>query len=277
MCRRCIDKLYEHYCTVLGDDDEAIRRICMKFDIYYNQSLADASRKISAERSRIHTYVSRANLIQYKDNTYDTTLDEESRVTIESVEEVRDSKKVTQKTVKFFGLGFTEEEYRFLQDQYDDWTARHECKTKAQEEIFKAICMSQLSIQRANQSGDPRKVELAMKAFQELLGTAAIKPTQTNDNTFADQNTFGTLIQKWENERPIPEPDPEFEDVDGIRRYVSAYFLGHLCKMMGIKNRYSAIYEEEMAKYTVKKPSYEQDEVDPEISMLFEGETHGSA
>ena len=47
--------------------------------------------------------------------------------------------------------------------------------------------------------------------------------------------------------------------------------------MMGIKNRYSAIYEEEMAKYTVKKPSYEQDEVDPEISMLFEGETHGSA
>ena len=277
MCRRCIDKLYEHYCTVLGDDDEAIRRICMKFDIYYNQSLADASRKISAERSRIHAYVSRANLIQYKDNTYDTTLDEESRETIESVEEVRDSKKVTQKTVKFFGLGFTEEEYRFLQDQYDDWTARHECKTKAQEEIFKAICMSQLSIQRANQSGDPRKVELAMKAFQELLGTAAIKPTQTNDNTFADQNTFGTLIQKWENERPIPEPDPEFEDVDGIRRYVSAYFLGHLCKMMGIKNRYSAIYEEEMAKYTVKKPSYEQDEVDPEISMLFEGETHGSA
>ena len=277
MCRRCIDKLYEHYCTVLGDDDEAIRRICMKFDIYYNQSLADASRKISAERSRIHTYVSRANLIQYKDNTYDTTLEEESRATIESVEEVRDSKKVTQKTVKFFGLGFTEEEYRFLQDQYDDWTARHECKTKAQEEIFKAICMSQLSIQRANQSGDPRKVELAMKAFQELLGTAAIKPTQTNDNTFADQNTFGTLIQKWENERPIPEPDPEFEDVDGIRRYVSAYFLGHLCKMMGIKNRYSAIYEEEMAKYTVKKPSYEQDEVDPEISMLFEGETHGSA
>lgn len=122
MCRRCIDKLYEHYCTVLGDDDEAIRRICMKFDIYYNQSLADASRKISAERSRIHTYVSRANLIQYKDNTYDTTLDEESRETIESVEEVRDSKKVTQKTVKFFGLGFTEEEYRFLQDQYDDWT-----------------------------------------------------------------------------------------------------------------------------------------------------------
>lgn len=262
---------------MLGDDDEAIRRICMKFDIYYNQSLADASRKISAERSRIHTYVSRANLIQYKDNTYDTTLDEESRETIESVEEVRDSKKVTQKTVKFFGLGFTEEEYRFLQDQYDDWTARHECKTKAQEEIFKAICMSQLSIQRANQSGDPKKVELAMKAFQELLGTAAIKPTQTNDNTFADQNTFGTLIQKWENERPIPEPDPEFEDVDGIRRYVSAYFLGHLCKMMGIKNRYSAIYEEEMAKYTVKKPSYEQDEVDPEISMLFEGETHGSA
>lgn len=157
VCKTCIDKLYEHYCAVLGNDEDAIRRICMKFDIYYSKALAESSRKIAVDRSRVHTYISRANLSQFRGKTYDTTIDEESRQVIESVEEVKESGvKILQRTVKFFGVGFSEDEYKFLQDQYDDWTARHECQTKSQEEIFKAICIAQLNIQRANISGDQK-------------------------------------------------------------------------------------------------------------------------
>ena len=99
-----------------------------------------------------------------------------------------------------------------------------------------------------------------MKTFQDLLGSANLKPAQNNDNTLSDTNTFGTLIKKWEDEKPIPEPDAEWRDVDGIIRYISIYFLGHLCKMMHIKNSYSKMYEEEMAKYKVEKPEYEDDD-----------------
>ena len=35
-------------------------------------------------------------------------------------------------------------EVDFLKREYDDWTARHECKTKTQEEIFKDICFNRL-------------------------------------------------------------------------------------------------------------------------------------
>ena len=122
VCKTCIDKLYEHYCAVLGNDEDAIRRICMKFDIYYSKALAESSRKIAVDRSRVHTYISRANLSQFRGKTYDTTIDEESRQVIESVEEVKESGvKILQRTVKFFGVGFSEDEYKFLQDQYDDW------------------------------------------------------------------------------------------------------------------------------------------------------------
>ena len=145
-----------------------------------------------------------------------------------------------------------------LQYQYNDWTARHECKTKAQEELFKNICITQLQIQKATQNGD--KIEQLMNAYQNLLGSANIKPNQTNENALADQNTFGTLIQKWETEKPIPEPDPEWKDVDGILKYISTWFLGHLCKMMGVKNSYSKLYENEMKKYKVEKPQYENDD-----------------
>ncbi len=277
-CKRCLDKLYEHYCIKLGDEDEAIRRICMKYDIYYDQSLANASRKITKDRSRIHTYISRANLIQYKDKTYDTTIDEEAESSIDTISDIESLKKnkelkVTQKTIKFFGMGFTPDQYIILQDQYDDWTARHECKTKAQEELFKNLCIAQLNIQIAQQSNG--KVSEAMKTFQDLMGSANLKPTQTNENTIADQNTFGTLIKKWENEKPIIDPEPEWQDVDGIIRYITIYFLGHLCKMIGIKNSYSRMYDCEMEKYKVQKPEYEDDE-EALFDSVFGGENNGS-
>lgn len=257
-CKKCLDKLYQHYCIKLGDEDAAIRRVCMKFDIYFNQSLANASRKITKDRSRIHTYVSRANLVQYKDKSYDTTIDEEQPDVIETLEDIKEKDlKVTQKIIKFWGLGFEQEDYVYLQDQYVDWTTRHECKTKAQEEVFKRLCFKQLEILKATRNGESTK-DLD-KTYQDLLDTANLKPKQTNSDALAEDRTFGQLIKIWENENPIPEPSEEFKDVDKIGRYISVFFLGHLAKMVGIKNKYARMYEEEMSKYTVVKPEYEED------------------
>lgn len=271
VCKKCMDKLFEHYTNVYGgDEDAAIRRICEKYDIYYSVSLLNASRKITKNRSRIHTYISKANLIQYKGKTFDTTLDEE-RVDgiIETFEDVKDSKNAKLKTVKFFGVGFDDEDYPFLEDEYKDWTTRHECNTKAQEEIFKQICYAQLDILKAKKAKLPTK-DLT-KTLQDLLATANLQPKQTKDNTLAEQNTFGTLIRKWENEKPIPEPDPQWRDVDGIAKYITVYFLGHLCKMMGIKNSYCHMYEVEMAKYKVDRPEYEDDD-EALFDAVFGGE-----
>lgn len=276
ICNHCLDELFNHYTVVLGSEEESIRRLCMKFDIYYNDSIVKASRKVNANYSRIKAYISKANLNQYRDKTYDTTIEEETTDTINSIEDIKESDiKIPQKTVRFFGVGFSPEDYKFLQEQYDDWTARHECKTKAQEELFKTICMSQLNILETQRNGG--KITEAMSAFQGLLGSANLKPNQTNSNALADQNTLGTLIKKWENEKPVPEPDPEWKDVDGIVRYINVYFLGHLCKMMGIKNSYSRMYEEEMAKYKVDKPQYESDDealFDAVFSSNIEGDEH---
>lgn len=263
VCKKCCDDLFYHYVDKLGSEEEAVRRMCMLFDIYYSDEILKASTKKKSGQSLFFSYISRANLLQYRDKTYDNTIeDEKSNDVINNVDEIAEKDpKITQRTVKFFGTGFTPDDYKFLQDQYNDWTARHECKTKAQEELFKTICMSQLNILKSQQSGV--KVNEAMKAFQDLLGSANLKPNQTNDNALADQNTFGTLIKKWENEKPIPEPEPEWKDVDGIVKYITVYFLGHLCKMMGIKNSYAHMYEEEMKKYRVDKPEYD-DETDSE-------------
>ena len=81
-----------------------------------------------------------------------------------------------------------------------------------------------------------------------------------NNIYLADNQTFGTLIDKWENTRPIPKIDPELEDVDKIGLYLDVFFKGHLAKMMGMKNGLSRLYDKFIKKYTVTKPEYEDED-----------------
>lgn len=282
MCKSCTIKWNNYYIDVFsGNEEKAIDKMSALFDWYYSDRIFASTRKISADRERILAYPAKMNLPQYhprKDKTpltYLDTIKDRDDIFIDSFEDAKEKDvRVTQKTLKFFGLGFEESEYKILSDQYDDWTARNECKTKAQEELFKNLCIAQLNIQKATQGKIQMKVDAAMAAFQNLLDSANLKPKQTNDNTLSEQNTVGMLIKKWENERPIPEPLPEWKDVDNITKYITVYFLGHLCKMMGIKNSYSRAYDLEMNKYKVEKPEYEDDD-DALFDSVFGGELVG--
>jgi hypothetical protein len=280
ICYSCRDKYYysltDFYC---GNEEKAIERMCQIFDWLFHEKPLSASKQISVDRSRVGDYSNKLNLGQTikEGTTYLDTIriraEEEKERVIESLDDVKDFKKAKLKTVKFFGTGFADDDYAFLEDEYLDWTTRHECNTKAQEEVFKQICFAQLDILKAKRANLPTK-DLT-KTLQDLLATANLQPKQTKDNTLAEQNTFGTLIRKWENEKPIPEPDEEWKDVDGIVRYITVYFLGHLCKMMGIKNSYARMYETEMAKYKVDKPEYEDDD-EALFDAVFGGELDDS-
>ena len=278
VCRNCIDKYYlqlvEFYS---GNEEHAIEHCCRQFDWYYSNDAVAMTKNISAGRSRILMYPSKMNMVQIKNKgtTYLDTLRERSNEKIMSVEDIEKSQptedkknEIEREAIAFFGLGYTPEDYTFLWQQYQDWVSRYECQTKAQEELFKNICITQLAIQKAQRSGNVRAANDAMKTFQDLLGTANLKPSQNNDNALAEQNTFGTLIKKWESERPICEPEKEWEDVDGINKAIDTFFLGHLSNLVHVKNDNAQLYLDEMAKYSVKPPVYEDDEEVGETSLL---------
>ena len=111
---------------------------------------------------------------------------------------------------------------------------------------------------KALQKGEDTKDITA--SFQKLLDSGKLQPKQNAGDTMADNQTFGTLIDKWENTRPLPEIDEELRDVDKIALYVDIFFRGHLSKMMGLKNGLSNLYNKFMKKYTVEKPEYSDEE-----------------
>ena len=176
----------------------------------------------------------------------------------ETTEEIRLSQKTIKAAKKRFGSGYSDEELVFLENEYQDWLFRYECNTKAQEEVFENLSVAKLLQRRALASGKSTKDIDAQ--IQNWMNTGNIMPRQNTMDSLSDAQTFGTLIQKWEETKPIPEPEPDLKDVDKIGKYIDVFYRGHSAKMFGLDNTFSHLYEDEMAKYTVKKPEYSEDE-----------------
>ena len=268
ICRECVGFMYKHYVKKYQEErhmqpeKDAIRRVCMGLDIYYSDRLYESA--VAAFQGSncsllIMQYFKTQQLQQYRNKTYDITMfEEEQENRPDGGESDGKNEVVSIETIKFFGRGFTNEEYIFLKEQYDDWTARHECKDKAQEEIFKRLCFKQLELWRASVAGEDTKN--LDKTFNELLASAKLQPKQNSGETTSESQTFGTLIDKWENTRPIPEADDDFKDVDNVALYIDTFFRGHTCKMLEVKNSYSALYDKVIKDYTVQKPEYSSEE-----------------
>lgn len=266
-CKKCIDGLYREYVDKYsGCSDpkrEATKRMCMALDMYYSDSLYKAALKKMSSTSGISLFASFyqiINLAQYKNKSYDDTLREiHGIVSVESKSDSNiDEKSVPKKVQKFFGTGFSYDDYIFLQNEYEDWTTRHECSSKSQEEIFKQICFTQLDIYKARLNGNDTKDLTA--TLQKLLDTAKLQPKQNSNETVSESQTFGTLLDKWENTRPTPDIDDDLKDVDKIGLYIDVFFRGHLAKLVNLKNGLSNLYDKFIGKYTVKKPEYNDEE-----------------
>lgn len=275
-CKECLDKLYQGYfekyksLKYSSPDRKAIERICMILDLYYSDKIFDSVIKQSEKSEMsgiplIYLYFKQVKLYQYRNKNYDTTIhekyskakDKESVMTLYTDDDGKKSKTV-ESSMKLFGKGFDDDEYAYLYEQYSDWTARHECNTKAQEEVFKNICLTQLQLLKATRAKEDTK-DLAVQ-LQKWLDTGKLQPKQNSGDAVSDTQTFGTLIDKWENTRPIPEVEESLKDVDGLGKYLDIFFKGGLARSLGLDIEYSRSYDEYMEQLTVNKPEYDEDE-----------------
>lgn len=274
VCKHCIEKMFNQYAVALSNEDEAIRRICMKFDLYYSQSLLDSTSRHSPNVTRMTAWFKQLNMAQHHGKTFDDYLTEsEGRIVYDPEDALETRGKVSQRMMEFWGPGFNENDYVLLDREYKDWTSHYECKSKVQEALFKDISMAQLVVTRAYRSGDVKELKAASDNLQSLLGSANIKPNQTNENALAENNTPGMLIEKWEKTRPIPEPAPEWRDVDKIGHYIRVWVLSPILEMFKLKNPWKDEYDLEIERYSAHKPEYSpEDDNNESLRQVVFGE-----
>ena len=264
LCKKCTLKAATDYNKKDGiykDNREKTINVLRMMDLpFYDDlytSLLQAVKADVGERT-IETawqkmIVALASLPQYKGKTFaNSDFGSHTDFAEDDDEEIKEMIKLGRKR---FGA-YPPEDLYFLEKEYEDWVTRYPCDNKAQEELFKRVCFKQLEIDRATKAN--RETKDLDKSLQDLLSSLGIKPSQNNENGLTSQLSFDQLIEKWEEEKPIPEPEDEFKDIDRIGMLIDVFFRGHLAKMMGIKNGLSLLYEKFMDKFTVKKPQYDE-------------------
>lgn len=289
-CRDCVDGMYNAYLAAIQDPKKAVRQMCRKLDLYWNEKIYESVEKQNAPRSMMTSYIAKINAIKQAGKSYDDTLIEEGVLWLEpkayaDVQPVEqqvgaDAEKdieVSDEVRAFWGPGYTPSMYVELQNRYKYWISRFPNKEDVDigtEALVRQICNLEIDINRDRAAG--KSIDKNVNALNNLLGSAMLKPAQQKDETEASINEtpLGVWIDRWEKKRPIPEPDPALKDVDRIVKYITVWFYGHISKTLGIKNMYCDMYEKEMEKMKVSRPeAYSAEEDDDEVvfNSIFGG------
>lgn len=300
VCKNCAISYYHHMVDFFkGNEVKAIDKCCQVFDWYFNEEACDMVIRAASDTPIIVQYRNKLSTAKFRPlgSTYADTFVDRSATKINSETELRgaiaadsgfdvdeDEEEETkrrdltdderQEAFRRFGAGYTNDEYTFLFFEYEDWTKRYECSTKAHEELFKNIAITQLNVRRAQQRNDSRGVSDTMKTLQDLMNTAGIKPKKIDEGA-SEVETYGQLIRQLEETEPIPIAQGEWKDPDKIKSLIEAYFLGHMCNLLHVQNAYNKAYEDEMREHSVKPPQYDDDD-DASVNLFSVGDD-GSA
>lgn len=286
VCKDCIDAMYNGYLSQCNNARDAVRQMCRKLDLYWSDKVYEIVERKNTTSTMMTSYIAKINTVSYSGKSYDDTLAEEGTLWNWSAQPVVESEpaqsntqtddeeiKISEDVIAFWGDGYTPEMYTSLEQRRSYWMSRFPEDYELDigtEAIIRQICSLELDINRDRAAG--RAVDKSVNALNTLLGSASLKPTQKKaDDTDSsiDKTPLGVWAQRLEYKRPIKEVDPELQDVDGIVRYISIWYLGHLCKMLGIKNTYCKLYEEEIAKMRVEHPEYEDEDDETLFNDIF--------
>lgn len=281
ICKECIEQLYNSYLAQCKSAKLAVRQMCRKLDLYWDEKLYDLTARKSTTTTMMASYMNKLTNVTYAGKSYDDTLATEGtlwdfadstlrviKTPEDNSESIENNEPVDENVIAFWGTGYTPAMYRELEQRRSYWMSRLPEGLELDigtEAIIKQMCSLELDINRDRAAGRP--VDKSINALNTLLGSANLKPVQKKQeeaDSAINNTPLGVWLYRFENKRPLPDT----YDDSPILKYVFTW-MGHLCKMMGIKdNKYTKLYEEAIHKYSVSKPEYDGDDEEAFLDEL---------
>ena len=285
ICKNCLEELYNTYLAQCDDTKKVVRQICRKLDLYWSDRVYDMSMNKSPARTIMTMYITKLNTNTYAGKSYDDTLREEGTLwsfdkqedaVVENqqnaINEESTDEEVSEEIKTFWGAGYTPSMYNQLEERLAYWRSGLPEDMESDigaEAIIKQICFLEIDINRERAKG--KNIDKLVSAFNTLIGSLNLKPSQKKEDVDSNiANTpLGVWLYRYENERPLPKVDDE----NVIRKTVFTW-MGHVCKMLGKKNAYVKLYEDEINRLRVERPEFD-DEDDEEFMMDLITSEHG--
>ena len=186
ICNNCLENLVEQYTELLGSQNEAIKRVCLHWDIYFSDSILNSTKKIDVNRSRIKCYVKNCNLFQNAGKTFDTYLKEINEGIIQNVEQIDEMKAdgqtgITKAMFERWGQVSTEDIIA-LEDHYKLLKKQNPNCDNNQEIFIKDLCYTKLLQLKSFKDGNSGDFEKYTKLYRDTFKQAGLKTIQETDH-----------------------------------------------------------------------------------------------
>jgi hypothetical protein len=259
-CKECIKKFYDQYFELYKSAERSLYEMCKKIDycfssdaaaIAINQAIGVEGRHMKSDV--VGYYFSKIKTTSFKNGKSATGKFADSdrfkfdsdMINIPEEKEYNETEEDRLKRLKTKWSGnYDLWEYNFLEEEMTSLLNSYEINDYGMFAIAKDICMLQLMILKERNNGG-NAISL-IEARQKLFTNAKLNPVQSSGIDENDIVSFGTLIKRMENERPIPKALDS-----GIKTYIDTFMIGHLARMEGISNTLTEKMDKELEDYTI--------------------------
>ncbi len=247
-CKSCTDKFFSLLVAFYsGNEEHAIEHFCHMVDWVYDIEPLKAAREISSDRSRISHYAAKKNLNVGTRKTYIDSVryayENQLGEIIESKEQAKDSNSsVTAIAITRWGIGFTEMDYRLLEDHYKMLKKNNPNADSNQEIFIQDLCKLNLLKTRALQRGDSKEFANLTEQYAKTFKQAGLKAIEEKDSS--NNETLGVtldVISKYTPEEFYLDKE-KFFDFDKTGEYGERFIYRPLMNLLTGSNVRDAEY-----------------------------------
>lgn len=254
ICKNCFSKLFDSYIDKYGDVRKAMQRICMAFDLYYNDSIFDTCNY--GTNVMLGNYIKRLNMAQYKGRTFDTTLDEGFEFNKNVVadtkkknsseikkQEEQEVDEISPADIEKWGIGFEKVDYDILNSHYKFLkTANPNCDSN-QEIFINDLCYTKMQQMKAVRKGEVDDYNKLTDSYRKSFTQAGLKTMRDEGNNADDcWSTFTAIVSQYTPEEYYKDKKL-YKDHDNIGEYYERHVVRPLRNLqLGTQDRDSEYY-----------------------------------
>lgn len=265
ICKHC---LKEYVYTNNEINIDKLKKILMICDYPFFQ--IEFKSAVEDERETLGTYFKNIQL-NHKGATWASgDRDSINNLNICDNELVEIEFNLTPEIIKFWGTGYANDEYLFLQEYYHGLIRVYDHSLPSQVNNYKNMAKTQLQANKCLSTGDLGGYDKTMKILSMLSGDSAIKPVQETGADKSLKGGYDAFIKHIEDDEPIFDWEKDLGHRDVIKNLLNIFFFGHLSKVLNIPNPFADEYDEEMSSYTVGLDEVEEEK--NQVDFLKEDE-----
>ena len=233
ICKSCFDEQFGEYTRKYRDSVKAMHRMCMAYDLYFNESLFKSCDP--KDRAVVGKYFRKLNIVQYKNYTFDSSLNEDLLSSGQGefdTSSSEDGDKIDPNMIQMWGEGFSPADYDVLGDHYKLLKdANPQCDSN-QEIFINDLCYIKMQQMRAIREGRVDDFSKLTESYRKTFTQAGLKTVR---DTSADEDfTIGVNIETIEKYTPAEyyKNKELYKDFDGLGDYISRFLLRPLRNLM---------------------------------------------